>query len=499
MSVQSPNMLSTVNAGFSPENVQVPIIQQRAPTSSDVNYPIGKRWVDEVGAAEYSLVQLSSIGGSLQATWTLLSSGSSVLDSLQGDAGGPVSPTAGLISILGAGGLTVTGNPGSSTLTISNDAEAGFPITPFVVGPVNKAGFQSIASAIAAASSAGGGTVYIQQGTYTENLTMVSGVNLVGVPGSLSGSVIIVGVHTPPASGSLVCQNIKFESANHVFSSGASGTTSITVQDCTFDINGAIFNLSSWTSGTMKVINCAEDGSTSNTIAVVGGTTNVVVKECFGLGTGATCTYAASGIFSLFNSKVTCSFVLSESNIENNDIVGSISISANGSGRIVGNYITSGSTSCITFATSTSYTVVDNFLDSSNAAIIAGSGSNVFNNNTINDVGTISFADTFYTPTTLAGIQALQKPTTTNALDAWCGSVTLVGGTATVSTLAVFTGSLIGLSRLSIGATGAAPLGLLTVGTIIDGTSFVIRSVLESNATALQTADVSVVFWWIIN
>ncbi len=67
------------------------------------------------------------------------------------------------------------------------------------------------------------------------------------------------------------------------------------------------------------------------------------------------------------------------------------------------------------------------------------------------------------------------------------GTVTLVGGTATIATTAV------------TAATGANPMGLLSIGTITASTSFVIRSVDETDATALVATDVSVVFWEIVN
>lgn len=79
------------------------------------------------------------------------------------------------------------------------------------------------------------------------------------------------------------------------------------------------------------------------------------------------------------------------------------------------------------------------------------------------------------------------------------GTVTLVGGTATVATTAVTANSLIRFSRQSVGATGAAALGIVTRGTITAGTSFVINSVQAADATALQASDVSVIFWEIVN
>jgi len=89
--------------------------------------------------------------------------------------------------------------------------------------------------------------------------------------------------------------------------------------------------------------------------------------------------------------------------------------------------------------------------------------------------------------------------TTTTAGANSFGSVTLSGGTATVSTTAVTASSLVVLWRQSIGATGAAALGFLVVGTITASTSFVINAVQVATATSLQASDVSVVGWMIIN
>jgi len=52
---------------------------------------------------------------------------------------------------------------------------------------------------------------------------------------------------------------------------------------------------------------------------------------------------------------------------------------------------------------------------------------------------------------------------------------------------------------MGVGATGAAALGILSVGTIVNGTSFVINSWLTANATSLAITDVSVIGYMIVN
>lgn len=48
---------------------------------------------------------------------------------LAGNTGGNVGPTAGVINIVGSGTIAVTGNPGTSTLTISGTATSNLTIT----------------------------------------------------------------------------------------------------------------------------------------------------------------------------------------------------------------------------------------------------------------------------------------------------------------------------------------------------------------------------------
>lgn len=79
------------------------------------------------------------------------------------------------------------------------------------------------------------------------------------------------------------------------------------------------------------------------------------------------------------------------------------------------------------------------------------------------------------------------------------GTVTLVGGTATIATTAVTASSQIRLYRQGVGATGAAALGILSLGTVSAGVSFIINAVQAANATALQASDVSVIGWEIVN
>lgn len=94
----------------------VPVKATRAPTSSDIKFPIGQLWVRTDTGQAYILVTLSSGA----ATWALSSPGASDVDTLTGDSGGALSPTAGNMNILGGTNMTIAG--AGSTLTVNMDA-----------------------------------------------------------------------------------------------------------------------------------------------------------------------------------------------------------------------------------------------------------------------------------------------------------------------------------------------------------------------------------------
>ena len=109
-----------------------PVITHRDPTSYDTkislgNLSVGQVWINNLTNNSFILTNLSYVSGVLTATWSLL-------------------------------GQTI----------------GSYPITPYVVGPSGKAGYQTIQSALDAANSNGGGVVYVQSGTYTENLSLYS-------------------------------------------------------------------------------------------------------------------------------------------------------------------------------------------------------------------------------------------------------------------------------------------------------------------------------------
>lgn len=74
------------------------------------------------------------------------------IDTITGNVGGPVGPTANNINLIGAGGVLVTGNPGTSTLTIT---APGAVATTYVEDVGNAAAIAGILNVVGGASTAG--------------------------------------------------------------------------------------------------------------------------------------------------------------------------------------------------------------------------------------------------------------------------------------------------------------------------------------------------------
>lgn len=115
----SPSTFSTTRNGATvvPYAVRLP----RNPTTADRDYPVGSVWAN---TASYEAFILTAIAGGL-AQWAPC--GISPLGDvrfLEGDSGGAVGPTANKIDIVGAAGsgITVVGNPGTSTLEIQSSS-----------------------------------------------------------------------------------------------------------------------------------------------------------------------------------------------------------------------------------------------------------------------------------------------------------------------------------------------------------------------------------------
>jgi hypothetical protein len=103
----------------------VPVFVDRDPTIYDLNGIVGpfklqQLWVNKTTQSRWILQSFSSANGTVTANWIQTSAGGNPIETITGDSGGAVGPSSGNINLVGASGqVTVTGSPGTNTLTIS--------------------------------------------------------------------------------------------------------------------------------------------------------------------------------------------------------------------------------------------------------------------------------------------------------------------------------------------------------------------------------------------
>lgn len=120
--------------GFPQPLTQIPaaaIKSARAPLATDI-YEVGQVWIRTTTNQAWTLT--SVVAGS--ANWSLSSPGASDVDTLTGDAGGPISPVGGDIILAGGSNLGTTGGVG----TITFDLDPAISLATSVTSPLYTAG-----------------------------------------------------------------------------------------------------------------------------------------------------------------------------------------------------------------------------------------------------------------------------------------------------------------------------------------------------------------------
>ncbi len=440
MTVNGQNELSYL--GVRAKNPPEQIIASRAPVSTaggDYQYAVGTFWVDQVGLAAYELVKVLGTTG----TWVGIGGGASDINTINLNA-----PIAGNYTLAGtASQITVAETAGTSTFSI----------------PAVAANTTSFTSGSFITSSATQGT------TFTANSITPTGSNA-NIPLLLNAKGTSAVSQARPLVGSDV--DIQTSNADNTNALSGAGFNAIVGGASAGDpyINFLVTGAGTYTMGidnsvtdnfvisasnaigTSNIASWTSAGALTNTADITAATGNIVastgnITSTLGSMSAATTVTAGTGI-----TATTGNIVASTGNITST--LGSVA---------AGTTVTAG----------TSITATLGAITATNGNLVLGTAGNKILSTS---VGT----------TTAAGANSF-------------GSVTLVGGTATVSTTAVTASSLIVLWRQSIGATGANPIGILYVGTITGGTSFVIHAGTTASATTDVATDVSVVGWMIIN
>jgi len=239
-------------------------------------------------------------------------------------------------------------------MTISSQT-ANYTSYKYIVTGSEPGPFHTIQSCIDYVQALGiSTTVFVRPGTYTEDLTLYDGIN---VTGSSEGQVIVVGTHTPPATGTVVLTNLYLSSLTSVMSSVAAGTTDLTCDSCTFDVNQYVYDLANWT-GSLHLNNCLEQSVANALILNNGGSAIEILNSSVGAtGFGST---TLSGLTRIFGSSIYNALSLSgASAIDNSYIEGSIAITGTNDATLSNSKINSGANTAL-IATTTGLVSVEN-------------------------------------------------------------------------------------------------------------------------------------------
>lgn len=195
----------------------------------------------------------------------------------------------------------------------SNNSSNNFGVSSYVVSSIpNQASFTTIQAAVNAADAAGVYSVYIQPGTYNENLLIPSDMILVGTTGtSAADQVVIVGGHTTIQAGLCSITNITLQNAGNIFTIPGVGAFDIHLEGCTFDITGAGVIINAGTSnGNMTFFDCFDESSGTSGICSGSGDLGIYIDSST-VGIGGTGNIAGTKTATIRNSYTSASLTLS--------------------------------------------------------------------------------------------------------------------------------------------------------------------------------------------
>ncbi len=242
--------------------------------------------------------------------------------------------------------------------------------------------------ATALTSSASGDTIFIRPGTYTENLTLKAGVNLVGFTGDdLTPNVTITGKATFTAAGTVSICNIRLTTnSDFVLVVSGSSASIVNLKNCYFNFSnntGISFTTSS-SSAQINVFNSQGDLGTTG-IALwsdsSAGTFSVAYSIFTNSGGSTTSSTHSAGIAGYQWSKIKSPITTSSTNgfasefTDYNTLAQNttaLTIGGSGSNTIVAGYVVSGTASAL--SVSQTITVAGLIVDSTNTNAITGAG-----------------------------------------------------------------------------------------------------------------------------
>jgi len=246
--------------------------------------------------------------------------------------------------------------------------------------------------AAALTSAASGDTIFIRPGTYTENLTLKSGVNLTAFgcdrgDVSTTSRVIIVGKCTATFAGSCVITGIELRtnSDNCVVVSGSSATN-VCLRNCYINCLNATGLVMSSSGGLLDIRYCDANLGTTGiglySLTGAGGLT-FYWSRCGNSGASTTASAQTDGTLNILYSELfivmntsgtTAGFTFYDSKFDSGSTTTMTHGSTSSSSTIEKCFISSGSSSAISISASAVLNLIETIIQSSNTNVVTGAG-----------------------------------------------------------------------------------------------------------------------------
>jgi len=267
-----------------------------------------------------------------------------------------------------------------------------YEISKYIVDTNDVSCYQTIQEAINIAQAAGGGVIYIRPGTYTENLTLYDGVNLIGAQTSdAPTAVTIEGTHQLPVSNEISIKSIYFtHTGSNIFTNAGPTLSDAYFEDCLFSCtDGHIFLTPQW-SGTLIMKRCESIGSDNGIMDNTSGTMDIRIVDSRLGGSGTTYQFLlASGAIVAVNSEIRCTLNLNGSVQFNFDqgclLLNTVNIRGSASGEIFNSTLIPSTGEAVNHLSSSTVVLSELTIDTSNDPAIDGNGTYT--------IGSITFLD----------------------------------------------------------------------------------------------------------
>lgn len=209
MTFQPGANLYTLAFGTRPENIEVPHYDARAPTTTDILYPIGKEWVWP-GNSIWKLLQLSAANNITTATWIQISNATGDILAINGTANQITASTTAGTTTLSIPAVFIAPGSIASTTTITagtslastTSTTAGTTLTA-TLGNITAtngnlvlgtAGNKIVSTSVATTTTGGAnsfGSVALVGGTATVATTAVTANSLIFLTSQALGTVAV--------------------------------------------------------------------------------------------------------------------------------------------------------------------------------------------------------------------------------------------------------------------------------------------------------------------